>query len=135
MLPVLHGLQEGLKEKKNDHAVVAKFEKVVQEQIRKRWTLNDLDEVSSLVLASAVDPWFKKKLKFLSDSDASAVNKTLLKCMEVFDEVEGEPEPKKQGDSIIHFAWSRGGHFMTHPQWVSWTGTLQSLHYHGRSRH
>ena len=111
------------------------FKEVVQEQIRKRWTLNDLDESSSLVLASAVDPWFKK-LKILSDSDASAVNKTLLKCIKVFDEVEGEPEPKKkQGDSIRHFAWSRGGHFMTHPQWVSWTGTLQSLHYHRRSRH
>ena len=108
MLPVLHGLQEGLKEKKNDHAVVAKFKEVVQEQIRKRWTLSDLDESSSLVLASALDPWFKK-LKFLSDSDASAVNKILLKCMKVFDEVEGEPEPKKkQGDSIRHFAWSRG---------------------------
>ena len=82
----------------------------MQEQIRKRWTLNDLDESSSLVLASAVDPWFKK-LKILSDSDASAVNKTLLKCIKVFDEVEGEPEQKKkQGDSIRHFAWSRGGH-------------------------
>lgn len=66
VLPVLHGLQERLKEKKNDHAVVAKFKEVVKEQIRKRWALNDLDETSSLVLASAVDPRFKQ-LNFLSD--------------------------------------------------------------------
>ena len=38
------------------HAVVAKFKEVVQEQIWKRWALNDLDETNSLVLASAVDP-------------------------------------------------------------------------------
>lgn len=98
MLPVLHGLQEGLKE--NDHAVVAKCKEVVKEQIWKRWALNDLDETSSLVLSSAVDPRFIQ-LKFLSESDASAVKETLLKRMEVFDEVKGEPEPMKPRETAL----------------------------------
>ena len=51
-------------------------------------------ETSSLVLASAVDPRFKQ-LKFLSWSEASAVKEALLKRTEAFDELEGEPEPKK----------------------------------------
>ena len=57
VLPVLYGLQEGLKEEKNDHAVVAKFKEVVKKQIQTRWALQHLDVTSSLLLASAVDPW------------------------------------------------------------------------------
>ena len=59
-----------------------------------------MDETSSLVLASAIDPQFKK-LKFTSESDASAVKETLLKHMEAFDEVEGEPEPKKPRETAL----------------------------------
>ena len=65
---------------------------VVQEQIRKRWALSDLDETSSLLLASAIDPRFKQ-LKFLSESDASAVKETLLKHR--------EPEPKKPRETAL----------------------------------
>ena len=106
VLPVLHGLQEGLKKKKNDNAVVAKFKEVVQEQIQKRWALNDLDETSSLVLASAIDPQFKQ-LKFLSESDASAVKETLLNRMEAFGEVEGESESKKPRETALDILLGR----------------------------
>ena len=46
------------------------------------------------MLASVVDPRFKQ-LKFLSESDASAVKETLLKRIEAFHEVEGELKPRK----------------------------------------
>ena len=79
---------------------MAKFTEVVQEQIQKRWALNYVDETSSLVLASAIDPQFKQ-LKFLSESDASAVKEALLKRMEALDEVEGESEPKKPRETAV----------------------------------
>lgn len=135
MLPILHGLQEGLKEKKNEHAVVAKFKEAVKKQIQTRWALHHLDETSSLVLASAVDPRFKK-LKFLSESDASAVKETLLQRMEVLHEVEGEPEPKKTRKTALDILLGPEEdtlHDAT-PE-VRWNGTLQSLHYHERSHH
>ena len=53
-----------------------------------------MDEKSSLVLASVVDPRFKQ-LKFLSESDTSAVKETLLKHMKAFHEVEVVPKPRK----------------------------------------
>ena len=46
------------------------------------------------MLASVVDPRFKQ-LKFLSESDASAVKEILLKHMKAFHEVEGELKPRK----------------------------------------
>lgn len=133
VLPVLHGLQDGLKEKKNDHAVVAKFKEAVKKQIQTGWALHHLDETSSLVLASVVDPRFKQ-LKFLSESDASAVKETLLQRMEVLHEVEGEPEPKKTRKTALDILLGLTL-FMIHPQRVRWNGTLQSLHYHERSHH
>ena len=86
MLPILHGLLDGLQKETNlpasDSSIIQQFKQKVAAEIKQRWEFDLPDFTSSWVLAPAVDPRFKQ-LKFLDQAATETVKSELVSHMEV----------------------------------------------------
>lgn len=76
ILPVVFGIIKHLEVKENDSVVIKRFKISVENQIRCRWHLDDLNVSDINVLASALDPRYKS-LTFLDANKITEVKEEL----------------------------------------------------------
>ena len=76
VLPVLFGIIKNLEVKENDSTCIRRFKISVDNQIRSRWHLDNIDSSDIKLLAAALDPRHKA-LKFLSAEKTSEVKAEL----------------------------------------------------------
>ena len=76
-LPILYGLIKHLEPQEEFVSCLATFRRVVLNEIKRRWELDNLDVSSCMVLASVLDPRFKP-LKFLNEEKNESVKVQLI---------------------------------------------------------
>ena len=76
ILPIIHGLNVSLQPSEptasEDSVAAQQFKSIIRQELRSRWSLDDLDVTSIDVLGSALDPRFRQ-MKFLDDDKKKEV--------------------------------------------------------------
>ena len=101
--PIIHGLITNLEATDEDLPVVTHFKVIVVAALRRRWSFDSIDLMSSPAFLSALDPRFKA-LKFLSDPEKESMKAHLVQLASEQDLYEAEeeknecvpPAPKKK---------------------------------------
>ena len=76
ILPTMHNVFTNMDSEEGDSASIIAFKTAVRDSIMRRWSLDEIEPNSPLVLASALDPRFKS-LRFLTDDLKQSVREKL----------------------------------------------------------
>ena len=108
VLPVLFAIIKNLEVKENDSTCIKRFKISVDNQIRSRWYLDNIDSSDIKLLAAALDPRHKA-LKFLSAEKTSEVKAELrdqIQQLQIANNTlnsnsESQPPTKKKAIDIL----------------------------------